>query len=107
MDTFQRISVSDAKQKMDSQSCQLVDIRDEQSFHMGHIQGAQHLDNTGVQAFLESADPDAPLIICCYHGNSSQQAAQFFVEKDFTDVYSLDGGYEAWRLNFPEATSLS
>lgn len=81
---------------------QLADIRDEQSYQLGHIAGATHLANHNLQDFIESADPDAPLIIYCYHGNSSQSAAQFFIEKDFTEVYSMDGGFEEWRQHYPQ-----
>ena len=42
---------------------QLVDIRDEQSFAAGHIEGARHLDNTTLQSFIEEADPDQPVIV--------------------------------------------
>ncbi len=40
---------------------------------------------------------DTPVIVCCYHGISSQQAAQFLIHQGFEEVYSLDGGFEAWR----------
>ena len=99
--SFKRISISDAEQLLRQPSTQLADIRDEQSYQLGHIKGASHLDNHNLQQFIEGADPDAPLIIYCYHGNSSQSAAQFFVEKDFTEVYSMDGGFEEWRQHYP------
>ena len=83
-------------------SVQIVDIRDERSFEVGRIRGALHLDNTGVQRFVETADLDAPLVVCCYHGISSQQAAQFLISQDFTDVYSLDGGFTQWQLMHPD-----
>lgn len=80
---------------------QLVDIRDEQSYAAGHIEGARHLDNTTLQAFVEEADPDQPVIVYCYHGNSSQPAAAFLNEHGFEDVYSMDGGFEVWRQQYP------
>lgn len=80
---------------------QLVDIRDEQSYAAGHIEGARHLDNTTLQAFVEEADPDQPVIVYCYHGNSSQPAAAFLNERGFEDVYSMDGGFEVWRHQYP------
>ncbi|MDE0931482.1 MAG: rhodanese-like domain-containing protein, partial [Halioglobus sp.] len=46
------------------------------------------------------ADRDQPLLIYCYHGNSSQGAADYFFNQGFEDVYSMDGGYEAWRLKY-------
>lgn len=40
---------------------------------------------------------DSPLVVVCYHGISSQNAAQYLHEQGFDDVYSLDGGFQAWR----------
>ncbi len=76
---------------------QLVDIRDKASYLAGHIDGAQHVDNETVHTFIEQADPAKPLVVCCYHGNSSQGAADFFNQSGFKECYSLDGGYETWR----------
>ncbi|MAY40054.1 MULTISPECIES: thiosulfate sulfurtransferase GlpE [Spongiibacter] len=100
---FKRISIDEAQQLL-TEGAQLADIRDEQSYQLGHIEGASHLRNDNLQAFIEAADPDQALIIYCYHGNSSQSAAQFFVEKDFTEVYSMDGGFEAWRQHYPQVS---
>ncbi len=99
---FKRISVQQAKDMIDNGAVTLIDIRDEASFQTGHMTNSIHIDHQSVQGFIQDTDLDIPLIVCCYHGNSSQSAAQFFVEKDFSDVYSLDGGYEAWRQHFPE-----
>lgn len=102
---FKRISAQQAKDMIDAGTVTLIDIRDEASFQAGHISDSLHVDHQSVQGFIQEADLDIPLIICCYHGNSSQSAAQFFVEKDFSDVYSLDGGYEVWRQQYPHLCS--
>jgi thiosulfate sulfurtransferase len=80
----------------------VVDNRDLQSFEARHIDGAQHLSNENVQQFLDEADRNKPVICCCYHGHSSQQVGQFLLEQDFTNVFNLDGGFEAWRSRFPD-----
>lgn len=80
----------------------IVDIRDANTFINGHIAGAIHLTNESLPDFLRDADPDVATVVCCYHGISSQQAAQFLVSQDFTDVYSLDGGFTQWQTQFPE-----
>lgn len=100
--TFTRISGIQAKTLMEQQGAQVVDIRDEQSYQLSHIKSAQHIDNHSISGFLETADKNAPLIVCCYHGNSSQSAAGFFAEQGFAEVYSLDGGFEDWRNHYPE-----
>ncbi|WP_243706630.1 thiosulfate sulfurtransferase GlpE [Pseudomonas aeruginosa] len=92
-DTFQRIAPEQVRQLREN-GAQVVDIRDPQSFAVGHISGSRHIDNHSVADFIAAADLDAPLVVVCYHGNSSQSAAAYFIQQGFSDVYSLDGGFE-------------
>lgn len=97
---FKRIDVHQVRAMMEGDpGLQIVDIRDEQSFISGHIDSARHLDNSSVQAFVESADLDRPLVVYCYHGNMSQSAAAYFSEQGFEDTYSMDGGFSDWEVN--------
>ena len=100
MNTFKRIPPQVA-QELRQQGAVVVDIRDPQSFALGHISGSRHLDNYSLADFIERADLDTPLIVSCYHGNSSQSAAAYLSSQGFADVYSLDGGFELWRSTFP------
>jgi thiosulfate sulfurtransferase len=106
MSEFQRISPQQA-QALRQQGAVIVDIRDPQSFAAGHIQGSHHLDNHSLHDFIRNADLDAPLIVSCYHGNSSQGAAAYLVGQGFSQVYSLDGGFELWRATYPDDTAQS
>jgi len=99
---FKHLHISELHQVLNDDSHVVVDIRDPASFHTGHIPNAIHLTNDNIADFIREADLDAPLVVCCYHGNSSQQAAQFLVGQDFTDVYSLDGGFVDWQLHYPD-----
>ena len=103
MTSFTRISCADANALISAKKVNIVDIRDLNSFNSGHIVNAEHLDNHSLTAFVNDAEPDVPLIVCCYHGNSSQSAAAYMAEKGFEQVYSLDGGYEQWAIHFPDA----
>ncbi|QOR37887.1 thiosulfate sulfurtransferase GlpE [Billgrantia diversa] len=80
----------------------LVDIRDLMSFTGGHIPGSRHLDNDSAPALLESAPREQPLVVVCYHGHSSQQAAAWLAGQGFAEVYSLDGGFTEWEHRLPE-----
>ncbi len=94
---FKRVSVDEARQLMsDHDSVQIVDIRDDQSFQAGHIPESFHLHGENLQEFIAKANPEAPLLVVCYHGISSQSAAAYLAEQGFGDTYSLDGGFEAW-----------
>lgn len=98
---FSRISASDAKKLIDENKTQIIDIRDPQAFTSGHIAGAYNLNNDNLQNFIDNADTHLATLVCCYHGNSSQGAADFLnTEKNFKQVYSIDGGIEAWKRDF-------
>jgi thiosulfate sulfurtransferase len=99
--SFHHIDVEGAREKLDANEAVFVDIRDGESHRDGHIAPSVHLTDATVEAFLSAADQAQPVIVYCYHGNSSQMAAQFLVERGFSQVYSMDGGYEAWAHRYP------
>lgn len=94
--TFQHISPAELKDMMAREAVTVIDIRDPGSYKDGHIEGALHVDDGNVEDFVAGADKSKPLVVCCYHGNSSQGAAQYMVEHGFSRAYSLDGGYATW-----------
>jgi len=88
------------------QQWQLVDIRDQNSYQMGHIPGAINLNNDNLQQFIDDADFDKPLVVVCYVGNSSKGAAEILYNAGFETVYSLDGGMALWRTQYPEILTI-
>ena len=83
----------------------LVDIRDEQSFNQAHVEGALSLNNDNVPQFLQQIDSEQPVAVMCYHGISSQQAADFLFQQGIVTVASVDGGFEHWRQHYDSVTS--
>lgn len=104
MSQFKHMSVGQLQAVLADKSHVVVDIRDEASFKKNHIPDAIHLTNESLADFMRDADLDAPTVVCCYHGISSQQAAQYLISQDFTDVYSLDGGFTEWQSSYPNDT---
>jgi len=102
MSQYARLSTDDAHQMLIDREVNVVDIRDEDSYKLAHITEADHLDNSGLQAFVDATDQSIPLIVCCYHGNMSQSAGAYLAEKGFAEVYSLDGGFAEWQAKFPD-----
>ncbi|WP_305837221.1 thiosulfate sulfurtransferase GlpE [Photobacterium leiognathi] len=99
MEQFQHISVEQAYELLhqaDSQAV-LVDIRDPQSFALAHPEQAFHLTNDTMVSWMDEVEFEQPVIVMCYHGISSQGAAQYLINQGYENVYSLDGGFEAWR----------
>ncbi len=104
MSEFKRITPEQAD-ALRKQGAVVVDIRDQPTYSAAHITGAKHLDNVNIADFIRAADLDAPVIVACYHGNSSQSAAAYLVSQGFSDVYSLDGGFELWSKTYPAEIS--
>jgi thiosulfate sulfurtransferase len=94
---FKRISVEEARELIERQGARVVDVRDRASFEAGHIPGAESVDESNVREFVAKSDLKCPLVVCCYHGNMSQGAAESFNRNGFEATYSLDGGWEAWN----------
>jgi thiosulfate sulfurtransferase len=102
MARFKLITVADAKARIDSGEALVVDVRDPESYATGHIPSACHLTNDNVDSFLATTDRARPVIVCCYRGHSSRDVARFLAERDFVEVYSLEGGFDRWRAEHPE-----
>lgn len=99
MSGFKHLSINELiHMSSESNDIQVVDIRDAASFTSAHIEGSTNLTNENLATFIADADMDKPLVVVCYHGMSSQSAANYLNEQGFDDVYSLDGGFSAWSL---------
>lgn len=94
---FKRIQQEQCKQLIEQREVVLLDIRDPQSFQAGHLENSIHIESIDIQQFITDFPDSTALIICCYHGNSSQSAAAYFGEQGIAEVYSLDGGYEGYN----------
>ena len=80
MNEIPQIQISEAKQMFDQKECTFIDIRDSGFYEAAHVPGAMHL------------------LVYCYHGNCSLNAAAYLIENGFKNVCSMSGGFEAWRL---------
>jgi len=92
-----QIQIHDAKQKLDQKESLFVDIRDPASYGQAHIPGAIHLHDGNVQEFVQKTEKEKPIVVYCYHGNSSLGATAFLIENGCKNVVSMSGGFEGWR----------
>ncbi len=96
--SFKHISIAETKELLGQKTEAVVaDIRNSSDFASSRIPNAKPLGNDNIQQFINEHDKAQPVLVCCYHGHSSQQAAAFLVEQGFKEVYSIDGGFELWR----------
>ena len=89
-----RISIEEAKILIESYpELTIADIRDSKSYNLGNINNSINLNNDNIKQFLRETRKETPLLIYCYHGVNSQEAANYFIREGFREVYSLDGGF--------------
>jgi len=98
--SYKCISIDEAKELIDQGEVTLADVRDGRSFNEANIPNAVNIAQENVDTFLSNANKEHPLIVYCYHGNSSKGAADYFASQGFSEVFSMDGGFEAWRLKY-------
>lgn len=101
MEQFECLSIEQAHERWQQRSV-MVDIRDAQSYGVGHVPDAVHLTNETLSDFVQQTEFDQPVMVMCYHGISSRNAAQYLLSLGFEAVYSVDGGYEAWQKQYPQ-----
>lgn len=94
---FRCIGVHEAEGLAQRNDVLTVDVRDAGSFRRAHIKGAQLLSMANLSAVINGTAKDTPVLIYCYHGHASREYARVFSDFGFNEVYSLDGGYEAWK----------
>jgi len=98
-DAYRRISADEALDLLanlgvGSGKAVLFDIRDEDTFESGHHPDAMPLTNTNLAGHLATLDRSTTVLVCCYHGNSSQGAAKFLADQGFAASCSVDGGWD-------------
>ena len=73
----------------------LVDVRSEQEFKSGHLEGAVHIPHTEVAKRLAEFGPDKqrPIVVYCRSGGRSGKAQAVLQSNGFTKVVN-GGGYQ-------------
>ncbi len=94
--SYKCISMDEAQLLLDNHDTVIVDIRDRQSYEDGSIPKSINISKENIDNFMEKTDRDINLLVYCYVGNSSKGASEYFVQKGFKTVFSLDGGYEEY-----------
>lgn len=95
---FRRIGLTEAESVLQRAEVLVLDSRDAGSYGAGHMAGAVRVSHSNLSEIIGGTPKPRPILIYCYHGNASQEYARTFSDFGFAEVYSLNGGYEAWRI---------
>ena len=77
----------------------LIDVREDNEWQAEHAQGAEHLGKGIIERDIETAVPDksTELILYCGGGYRSALAAEALQRMGYTNVWSMAGGWKAWK----------
>ncbi len=81
------------------EGARLIDVREDNEWERGHARGAEHMGRGVIERDIEGAVPehDAELILYCGGGYRSALAVDNLQRMGYTNVYSLAGGWRAWK----------
>jgi rhodanese-related sulfurtransferase len=99
---FQRIFTEAARQLIRDKAPVILDVRDAGAYSDARIPDSIHVTFSTIHSAVEKFRRDTPLLIYCYQGHSSQDFARLFTDFGFREVYSLEGGFQAWHASGAE-----
>ena len=94
------VSVADTQQRMrENIEAKLIDVREDKEWEAAHAAGAIHLGKGIIERDIETTVPDknTELILYCGGGYRSALAADALQRMGYTNVFSMAGGWKAWK----------
>ncbi len=93
---FTRITVAEAKEKIDKGKVQVVDVRTPAEYTGGHVPDALNIPHMSILSRKEELAKDRELVFICQVGQRSALACEFAAAAGFKELYNVEGGTEAW-----------
>ena len=94
------VSVAETLERMrENKDAKLVDVREDNEWNEAHAKGAIHLGKGIIERDIETTvpDKDTELILYCGGGYRSALAADSLQKMGYRNVFSLAGGWKAWK----------
>ena len=91
---YRKISPQEAKSMMADKTVTILDVRTEEEFAQGHIEGAILIPNETITTTVRPTalnDLNAVILVYCRSGSRSGQAAKKLVALGYTQVYDFGG----------------
>jgi rhodanese-related sulfurtransferase len=97
---IREVSVEQTQQRMkENSNAKLIDVREDNEWQVGHAAGAEHLGKGVIERDIEQQVPDksTEVILYCGGGYRSALAADVLQQMGYTSVFSMAGGWKAWK----------
>lgn len=95
--SLNNISLKEFQDLRALESIQIVDVRGENEYNAGHIEGADHVFLGTLADNLHQIQTDKPVVVHCQSGDRSAIAASLLAKHGFTNVKNYGGGMKEWK----------
>ena len=89
--------------KLDSKNIQLLDVRTPEEINAGFIEGSiaiNYFEDDFINKVKSQFDESKPIYLYCASSTRSAEASsKLILDKNFTEIYYLQGGYNQWKTN--------
>jgi len=96
---IREVNTAGAAQSIAQQGATVLDVREADEYDQGALPGAIHIPRGFLESQVEGKlpDHDAPVVVYCAGGTRSAFAAETLGQLGYTDVVSMDGGFNKWK----------
>ncbi len=88
--------IAEVRKNINKKEVQIVDVRGENEYEAGHIEGAQNLFVGTLENNLEKINKEHPVIVHCQSGVRSTIAYSILKKSGYEKVKNFSGGMDAW-----------
>lgn len=93
------ISAKEAAALANEKKAIIVDVREQDEWNAGHIKNAIHIPLSEIDKHIDKLQPykEQTIVTQCRSGKRSMQALELLKAMGYKQVYSMDGGIQAWQ----------
>jgi rhodanese-related sulfurtransferase len=95
--SYHDIHAAEVGELLQKEGVVVIDVRDAQAQSKGQLPNALPPSDAVINGLVRQRRSNPPVLVYCYHGNSSRDLCGFLSQLGLSQVYNLVGGWEAWE----------
>lgn len=93
---YEEIDVAEAKKRLATNHCLLIDVREPFEFAGGHVPGARNIPLNNLPDHVDELRSAESILLVCNTGNRSGMAAEWLKKQGLDRVINIEGGTVDW-----------
>jgi len=93
---YQDITVDELPALLRERQPRIIDMRDPAARETGMLEGAEPASDALIGSLARQRRNAPPILVYCYHGNTSRDLCTLLATFGVREVYNLVGGWAAW-----------